>query len=62
MMSDRYLGDPRACPAGVDRDEAMHLAVEFDAGQCVAAIGLQAAAKIVKVNAAQFRHKPVRKP
>src|ERR1041384_1752995 len=58
-MGDRDFGDAASCPRGIDRDEAVHLAMELDAGQRLAPVSLQTAAVIVKLDPVQLRYKPV---
>src|ERR1041384_6215409 len=58
-MGDRDFGDAASCPRGIDRYEAVHLAIELDAGQRLAPVSLQTAAVIVKLDPVQLRYKPV---
>ena len=58
-MAHRDLGQPGALLGGVDRDEPVHLTVQADALQHLAAIGLQGAAIVVQAHAADPRDQPV---
>src|SRR5262249_1819214 len=57
-----HLGDPRALPAGVDGDEAVHLAVQLHVPEHVAAVGLERAAVVVEAHPADHPDQPVRDP
>ena len=59
---DDLLGDPRPLPGGEDRDEPVHLAVEPDAFEHPAAIGLQRAAEVVQRDARDPGHQAVGDP
>ena len=48
---DHQLGDPGALPGGEDRDEPVHLAVEPDPLEHLAAVGLHRAAEVVERDA-----------
>ena len=50
-MVDDELGDARTLPGGEDRDEPVHLAVEPDAFEDLAAVGLEGAAEVVERDA-----------
>src|SRR5208283_2224627 len=56
---DRNFDDRRAIPRGQCRDEAVKLSVEWNLSQDFAPVSLTSCAKVVDVNAAQFRHEPV---
>ena len=59
VVLDRHLGHAAALPAGVDGDEAVHLAVELHAEHDVAAVGLEGAAVVVQGHAGDARDQPV---
>ena len=58
-MGHGELGDARPLPGGIDRDEAVHLAVEADLLDDLAPVGLEGAAVIVERHVEQRRDQPV---
>jgi len=58
-VGDGYLADAGAVPGGEGRDEAVHLAVEGDVLDDLAAIGLEGGAEVVDIDVAEEGHDPV---
>ena len=58
-VGDGDLADAGAVPGGEGRDEAVHLAVEGNVLDDLAAVGLEGGAEVVDVDAAEDRHEPV---
>src|SRR6185503_6047101 len=59
-MLDRDFSNASSRPRSVDRNEAMHLAVEANVLQRLAAVGFQRATVIVKGHAANPRDQTIR--
>jgi len=59
MVKDGHLRDPCAVPVGIHRYEAVHLAVERDAFEDLAPVGLQGATVVVQVHAGRARDEAV---
>ena len=60
VMRDGDFGHARAGPAGVNRNEAMHLAIQLDVFQHFTAVGLERTAVIMQFHATDFRDQSVR--
>src|SRR5580658_11184650 len=58
-VRDGHFADGRAVPAGEGGDEAVHLAVERNVLDDLAAVGLEGGAEVVDVDAGELRHHPV---
>ena len=58
-VGDGNLADTGAVPGGEGGNKAMHLAVERDVLDDLAAIGLEGGAEVVDVDVAEDRHEPV---
>ena len=61
-IRDGDFADAGAIPGGEGRDEAMHLAVQGNVVDDLAAIGLEGRPEVVNVDARELRHQPVRAP
>src|SRR3984957_699529 len=59
QVADRNLADRRAKMTGKCRNEAMHLAVERNILNHLAAIGFECGAEVVDGNTGEARHDPV---
>ena len=59
VVAHDHLGDARARPLGVDRDEPVHLAVEAHRLEDLAAVGLERAAVVVQAQPADAADQPV---
>src|ERR1035437_1593661 len=58
-VADGNLGDGSSIPTGEGGNEAVHLAVERNVVDDLAAIGFEGGAKVVNVDARQLGHEPV---
>src|SRR5215467_9237556 len=62
MMNDGNLGDSGTLPGSIDRNEAVHLAIEFDVLDYAFVVCLQRASIVVKADAGDARNQAVRQP
>ncbi len=58
-VRDGHLADARAIPARKRRNEAVHLAVERNVLDDLAAVRLEGGAEVVNIHAGELRHHPV---